>query len=94
MSITADSTVEEIWDYVGRPGFRSGEVEVDVSDWSILDCDYQCTYLAAENYTLKFGGFVFDAFDDFAANCAIATNTCTIDTDNYDGWAQGIYTRF
>ena len=92
MSITSDSTVEEIWNYVGRPG----DVEVDVDNWSILDCNGLCTDLTIEKYTLKFGGFYFDAFYDFTYYCIIAGTHCfsAIDYDYYDGWAKGIYTRF
>jgi hypothetical protein len=90
MSIDASSTVATIFTETGYPQ----PSEDDLSAWNFIECGTHCGTPETEGYWYTQGGvFSFGAWDEFVEFCDTATTECSdvFETDDYDGWAVGLY---
>jgi hypothetical protein len=92
MSITADSTVDEIYASVGYPAPN----EDDLLAWEHLDCgdgDLCGTYGETGYFNVQSGMFGWADWESFVDDCDTATTECSdvYTTDDYDGWTVGVY---
>ena len=96
MSITKESEVIDVWAATGYP---EAFVNVDINDWTFVDCNTENTGVCGSYdsyYYIAVGSFLWDDFDTWKVYCDYAYYYCAdyYDISNYDGWAKGIFTYF
>ena len=90
--VDASSTVWDIYESVGYPAPN----EDDLAAWEHLDCgdaDLCGTYDETGYFNVQSGMFGWADWEDFVDDCDTATTSCSdlYTTDDYDGWAVGVY---
>jgi len=92
MTIDSTSSIADIYAETGYPGPSDDDLEA----WNYIECgDDLCGTAGEDGYWYNQAGvFGWAYFSDFSDYCATATDVCSdiYDTENYDGWAVGIYT--
>ena len=96
MSITKESEVIDVWAATGYP---EAFVNVDINDWTFVDCNTENTGVCGSYdsyYYIAVGSFLWDEFDTWKVYCDYAYYYCAdyYDISNYDGWAKGIFAYF
>lgn len=92
MTIDSSSSIAAIYAETGYPGPSDDDLEA----WNYIECgDDLCGTAGEDGYWYNQAGlFGWAYFSEFSDYCATATDYCSdnYDTENYDGWAVGIYT--